>query len=66
MPGADREQRWVVGTEGCDVVECPAALPDDYEGGACGCLLVDVPPLSTRVLVPQARAEQLPQFPEAP
>ena len=44
-----------VTSQGCDVVECSQPVSDDYDGGACGCLLVDVEPNRTRVLVEASR-----------
>jgi hypothetical protein len=55
FPGSDRSV-YTVTTEGCDVVSCAQPVPDDYDGGACGCLLVDVPPRGARVLVERNRA----------
>ena len=64
MPGADREARFEVTAEGCETVACPAAVPDGYDGAACGCLKVAVPALGARVLVPVDRAASLTSFPE--
>ncbi len=55
MPGSDGAT-FEVTSEGCTTVACDQPVADDYAGGACGCLLVDVPPLSGRVLVEQSRA----------
>jgi len=55
MPGSDGAS-FTVTDEGCDTVSCPAQVPDDYVGGACGCLLVSVPANEGRVLVESARA----------
>jgi len=54
MPGSDGAT-FTVTDEGCDVVACEQPVADDYTGGACGCLLVTVPPSSGRVLVEQSR-----------
>ena len=64
MPGADPAARFEVTDEGCETVACTAVVPDDYNGGACGCLKVAVPSLGARVLVPVERAEPLTSFPE--
>ncbi|TVR02083.1 MAG: alpha-amylase [Deltaproteobacteria bacterium] len=52
MPGSDGAT-FTVTTEGCDTAPCSQPVPDDYVGPSCGCLLVDVPPLSGRLLVPR-------------
>jgi hypothetical protein len=65
MPGADPAARFEVTAEGCETVACTAVVPDDYNGGACGCLKLAVPSLGARVLVPVERAEQLTSLPEA-
>ena len=57
MPG-NAPASFVVSTEGCDTVACEQPVPDDYSGGACGCLLVDVPPSGGRVLVEEPRVVQ--------
>jgi glycosidase len=60
MPGTpDPERSWTVTPEGCEVVACVQPVPDDYNGEACGCLLVDVPPNQTRLLIPVQRARDL-------
>ncbi|MCB9507536.1 MAG: alpha-amylase [Myxococcales bacterium] len=55
-PGSDRSV-FTVSTEGCATVACTQPVADDYEGAACGCLLVDVDPLQTRILVERDRAQ---------
>jgi glycosidase len=50
MPGSNGAS-FTVTDEGCETVRCEQPVPDDYGGGACGCLLVRVPALSGRVLV---------------
>jgi alpha-amylase len=54
MPGSDAA-RFTVGADGCETVACDQPVADDYTGGACGCLLVDVPPSGGRVLVEVSR-----------
>ncbi len=55
IPGSDGAT-FEVTDEGCATVACEQPVPDDYDGGACGCLLVTVPPSNARVLVEQSRA----------
>ena len=44
-----------VTAEGCTTVACEQPVADDYADAACGCLLVDVEPNRTRVLVEASR-----------
>lgn len=54
MPGGEGAT-YTVSSEGCTTTACQQPVDDDYEGGACGCLRVDVPPNRGRVLVERAR-----------
>lgn len=56
MPGGDGAT-FTVTDEGCTTVACEQPVADDYRGGACGCLLVDVPPNMGRVLVERSRVQ---------
>jgi glycosidase len=58
MPGGDGAT-YTVTTDGCEVVECAQPVPDDYTGGACGCLLVEVPANMGRLLIERGRAQAL-------
>lgn len=58
MPGSDGAT-FTVTTDGCTTVACEQPVADDYNGGACGCLLVDVPPNMGRLLITQSRADEL-------
>jgi hypothetical protein len=54
MPGNERVS-YTVGSEGCETVACEQPVADDYDGEACGCLLVDVAASGGRVLVEESR-----------
>lgn len=57
-PGGAGET-FTVTADGCTTVACSQPVADDYVGGACGCLLVETPPLTGRVLLEESRARAL-------